>query len=266
MTASPLTTGSRRGHVAGRVATSALMAGRDLARNRVAAVLLLAIPVLLLLLVYATTGEREIPFRLAAIGAGPLTGNEREMSLVFIALAAISGVSAYLGFLLLHRPLAADRRLVFEGYSPGELMLAKLVVVVAAAAVVAAYVAALLPLFARLSGMRGIFLGFLLGSLVYAAFGLVLGAAARRDVEGMLVILLVVNVDAGWLQNPVFFAHAHNHELIRLLPAHHPGQVAMISAFAEAGLGPSVVGSVSYALLLTAVAASVYLWRVRVER
>jgi hypothetical protein len=254
------------GRIAARVATSAGLAARDLLRNRVAVGLLLIVPIVLFVLVYVTTGERPIAFRLSVTGPTMLTASERELSLLFIALTAISGVSAFLAFLLLLRPIAADRRLVFEGYGPGELLLGKLLVVAGIAVIVAAYVTALLPLFAKPDGLSGVLFGFGLASLVYAALGLALGAIAPREIEGMLAILLLVNIDAGWLQSPVFYAHAHNQQLIRLLPAHYPGQVTMVSAFTTSGTSDPALASLGYALALIAVAGVAYWFRVRVER
>lgn len=249
-----------------RITTSVRMATLDLVRNRVAMLLLLVIPLVLFGLVYATTGEREVPFQLSTVGETLLTGDERQMSLLFIALTSISGVSAFLGFLLVLGPLGTDARLVLEGYRPAELLLAKLLVMCGVAAVVALYVTALVPLFVRPGRLAGVFAGLLLGSVVYAAFGMALGALVRQELEGMLAILLLVNIDAGWLQNPVFFAHAHQQDLIRLLPAHYPGQVVMVSAFTAADIAQAVAWSILYAAALGAVAALLYGLRVSVRR
>jgi hypothetical protein len=83
-----------------RIATAVRMSALDLARNRVAMTLLIVAPVVLFAVVWATTGEREIPFELSAVGPVELVGSERQLSLLFIALTAITGVSAFLGFLL----------------------------------------------------------------------------------------------------------------------------------------------------------------------
>jgi hypothetical protein len=249
-----------------RIATSARFAALDLARNRVAVALLVVAPAVLFAVVHVTTGERDIAFQLSTVQGGLLTGSERQLSLLFIGLTAISGVSAFLAFLLVIGSLASDRRLVFEGYRPAELLLARLIVMSGVAVVVAAYVRLLLPLFAAPPRTGGIFAGLFLGSLVYAALGLALGALVRREIEGMLVILLLVNIDAGWLQNPVFYAHAHQQQLIRLLPAHYPGQVVMASAFTDAGTAGAVMLSVAVAAGLSIVAAVLYGLRVRVSR
>lgn len=190
----------------------------------------------------------------------------RDLSMLFVALAAISGLSAFLCFLMVLRPAAADRRLVFEGYRPAELLGGKALVLGAVAALVAAYVTAILPVFFWPSRAGGVFLGFLLTALVYGAVGTLAGAVARHELEGILFILLLVNVDAGWLQNPVFYAHAQNQGLIRWLPGHHPGQVAMVSAFTDSAVAGEVARSLFYAAAVLGLAAVAYGARVRVAR
>lgn len=249
-----------------RLSVSAVLAARDLVRNRVAVGLVIAVPTVFFLLIHLTTGERPIQFQLSAAGSGSLAASERDVSMLFIAMAAISGVQAFLAMTLVFRPLGADHRLVFEGYRPGELLFAKAVVMIAAAAVVAAYVTALLPVFFTPRRPSGVFLGFLLTSLVYGTLGMAVGATVRRDLEGILFIILLVNVDAGWLQNPVFYGHAQNQELIRALPGHHPGQVAMRSAFTQAGVGDAVAWSLAYGAAGFAIAGALFWLRVRVRR
>ncbi len=254
------------GGAASRVRASTTFVARDLVRNRIAATLLLIIPTVFYVLIQFTTGERPIAFQLSALGEPWVTANERPVSLLFIGMAAVSGLSAFLAFVLVQRPAAADKRLVFEGYRPGELLIAKVCVMAAVAAVVAVYVSVLLLLFFRPSRLPGVFLGFLLTSVVYGVLGMVIGALVRRELEGILVILLLVNVDAGWLQSPVFYAHAHNQTLIRWLPGHHPGQVAMLSAFTEGGLTHELLASLGVLSGGLAAAAILYWLKVRVLR
>lgn len=252
-----------RGRLARWRACAALPA-RDLVRNRAIAGVFLTAPPVLYLLIEMTTGERAIPFQLHSTGNALLQASERDLSMLFIAMAAISGLSAFLCFTLVARPASADRRLVFEGYRPVELLAGKVGVLCAAAALVAVYVTALLLPFFRPERAAGVFSGFLLTALVYGGVGMTVGAVVRREIEGILIILLLVNVDAGWLQNPVFYAHAQNRELIRWLPGHHAGQVAMLSAFTESALVSEVARSFLYALLVLGLGAVAYHRRVRV--
>jgi hypothetical protein len=249
-----------------RIRISTALVARDLIRNRVAVVLLLMIPTVLYVLIRITMGDRVVPFQLSGLGDEIITASERDLSLLFMGMTAISGLSAFVAFVLVLRPVAADRRLAFEGYRPSELLAAKLLVLVAALVVVAAYATALLPFFFRPTRPAGVLGAFLLTALVYGAIGMAIGAVVRQELEGILVILLLVNVDAGWLQNPVFYGHAHHQGLIRALPGHYPGQVGMLSGFTDAGLLAGTAAALAYAAAALLIAAALYWRRIRVQR
>jgi hypothetical protein len=155
---------------------------------------------------------------------------------------------------------------VFEGYRTTELLAARMIVLIAVAAVVAVWIAVLLALLAEPARRAGVPAGLLLGAAVYAAIGMLLGTLVRREVEGMLGILLLVNIDAGWLQNPALYAHAQQRTLIRLLPAHHPAQVVMTSAFSDASILGELAASLAWLLGVAALAAACYALRLRVYR
>jgi hypothetical protein len=248
-----------------RILISARLVGRELLRNRAAVALLLVVPTVFYMLVSITSGDREIPFRLSAVG-GMLSAPERHVAVLFIGLASVSGLSAFLAFTLVFRAAEADRRLVFEGYRPAELLAAKWLVLAAASAVVSAYVTLILPLFFAPERVAAVFPGFVLTAVVYALVGMGIGAVVRRELEGILVVLLLVNIDAGWLQSPVYYASARNAHVIRMLPGHHPSQVAMAGAFSEAELRKPLVASAAYAAGLAAVVALLYRRAVTVSR
>lgn len=226
-----------------RLGLSVRMVGREVLRHRAAVTLLFVVPTVLYVLIQATAGERLVPFQLSATGVTLLAGSERTLSLLFMGCTAMCGLMAFLAFLLTWRPIQTDRRLVFEGYRPAELLWAKMIVIAVAAAAVAIYVAVLLLCFHQPSRWGGILLGFFLAGLLYGLVGIVVGVVSRSELAGILTILLLVNLDPGWLQNPVFYAGAHNRAIIDWLPSHHPCQLVMLSAFTtrplagEAALG-----------------------------
>lgn len=223
-----------------RVRVSARMVAQEVLRNRTAVSLLFLVPTILYGLIHVTTGERIIPFQLRAHG-GIFAGAERTLSLLFMGSTAMCGLMAFLSFVLTWRPIQTDRRLVFEGYRPWELLGAKVLVVAGAAGAVALYVTGLLLFFYQPSRLGGVFLGFFLGGLSYGLLGILIGALSRRELDGILAILLLVNVDPGWLQNPVFYASAQHRALIHWLPSHHPCQLTLLSVFTEKPLESEIV-------------------------
>lgn len=249
-----------------RLVLSAEMAAREILRNRTAVALLFLVPTILYVLIQATTGERAIPLQLSGHGSAPLQGSERNLSLLFMGTTGMCGLIAFVAFVLTWRSIQTDRRLVFEGYRPWLLLAAKILVVAGAAAAVALYVAGLLLSFYLPQRLAGVFLGFLLAGLIYGVLGIVIGVLSRRDLDGILAILLLVNIDPGWLQNPVFYANAHNRGIIHWLPAHHPCQLVMLSALTDTSLRHEALLCGGWLLGLGIAAVALYHQRIGIVR
>ena len=250
-----------------RLRTSALLTAAELARNRFAICLLLVIPILFFALVWLTVADKPVAFRLASVSRNALVEvSARRESLAFIAVAAAGLLASFLALNLIQRYSGANRRLVLCGYQPSELVLAKLFVLLCAVALIACYVTALLRLFFAPRHFWYTVLGIALAGFVHACYGLLAGAITRRELEGILLIVLLVNIDAGWLQNPIYYAEAQNKLLIRCLPAYFPSQASIISAFTGHSIVEPLIGSLIYGGVLLLAALLVYLWRMRVGR
>jgi ABC-2 type transport system permease protein len=249
-----------------RVAVSARMVTREILRNTTAVSLLFLVPTILYVLIRATTGGNPVPFQLSADRGVMLMGSERTLSLLFMGSTAMCGLMAFLSFVLTWRPIQTDRRLVFEGFPPGALLGAKTLVVAATSAILALYVSGLLLFFYHPPRPGGVWLGFFFGGLSYGLLGILLGILSRRELDGILAILLLVNVDPGWLQNPVFYAGAHNRAIIDWLPSHHPCQLTMLSVFTEKSLGPELLRCGAWVAAIGLLAAAGYRWRIGVAR
>jgi len=105
--------------------------------------------------------------------------------------------------------------------------------------------------------------GFAFGGFVYGCYGLLVGAVFRRELEGILFIALLTNIDAGWLQNPIYYADAQNQALIRHLPAYFPSQVSMVCALTDYSILFHVLGGVTYGVVLLVLALLIYTLRMR---
>jgi len=107
-------------------------------------------------------------------------------------------------------------------------------------------------------------LGLLLGGLAYGAIGLLIGVAVKQELEGIFLILLLTNLDPGWLQNPLYFAESQRPELITALPAFAPTQLTVLGAFFdEPAAGPLVARGVLYGAALLVVAVLLFTLRLR---
>lgn len=251
----------------GHVRTSASMTMKECARNRFALVLLFVIPTLFCTLVSMTTSERALAFELASVGEGIVVEvSARRESLIFIGVACVGLLTSFLALSLIQKDSEANRRLVLCGYRAAELVVAKLTVLMGAVLLIAVYVASILLLWFTPRHFLLVVLGLVLAGFVHACYGLLVGSFARRDLEGVLLIVLLVNIDAGWLQNPVYYAEAQNHTLIRSLPAYFCAQATMVAAFTDHSVGWPFVWGLLYGAGLLGAALIIVIWKTRITR
>lgn len=271
-----------------QLATAWAMTMRQLVRMRLALVLLFVIPALFDAIIVLTTSDVETSFRLASIPrqaseepdeGGPLAAVDllapepegarvsaprRSEALVFIGVVAVGLVSAFFALHLIQKSAPVSRRLVLCGYRPTYLLLARLAALLCVVGFVGLYVATLMCWFFRPQHFGATLAGLVLAGWVYGCLGALTGALFRRDLEGILAILLLANIDAGWLQNPLYYGSALHLGVIRSLPAHFPSQVAMVAAFSDHATAPSIAKSVAYGLALLAGAFVVFARRMHV--
>lgn len=108
------------------------MTARMLLRSRLVLLLLFVVPSLFYAIVDLTTPESPIAFQLASLGgesdrAAWVTVGQRQESPVFIGLAAVGLLTAFLALNLIQKEAEVNRHLVLCGYRPAELVIALLV-------------------------------------------------------------------------------------------------------------------------------------------
>lgn len=251
---------------AARLKTYLLMSGKELLRNRLALLLLFIIPSLFYFLTRLTIPDREIAFKLAAVSEGTVIHvSERSEALIFIGLAAVGVISSFLGLILSQKDAAATQRLILCGYRPSEIVISKLLLLAAVVLLVGCYVGFLLRFFMKPDDILKTMISFMLGGYVYGCYGILVGTIVRHELEGILLVVLLANIDIGWLQNPIYYADAQNKLVIRLLPAFYPSQTSMASAFTGYGILLPFVQGIAYgsALLILAIIVSAFRLRVR---
>lgn len=250
-----------------RLGVSTEMTVRALLRSRLVLLLLFVIPTLFLAAVALITSHRGIVVELPSAGPGVLVELvQRQEGLVFVGLAAVGVLTAFLALDLLQRDAEVTRRLVLCGYRPREVIVARLLVLIAMVLANGSYVALLIQIVFRPAHPAAMWLGFLLGGWVYGGYGLLVGALVRRELEGILLVVLLANIDVGWLQNPIYYADAQVQAIIRGLPAHFPAQVSMLAAFTDHAVGPAALRAFAYGAGLLAVALLVFHQRMRAGR
>lgn len=248
------------------VTMCAAMTVRELARQRLALALALLVPAVFFGVVLLTSGDRALPVTLAAAAAPVTRVAGLRLSLVFISIAAAGLVSAFFAASLVHRQLEGNRRLALCGYRASELIAARLAVLLGIVSVTSLYTWLLLAAVARPAFPVGVLLGIALGAFVYGCYGLFVGTAVRREIEAIFAILILINIDAGWLQNPVYYEPARRKWLIEALPAYFPAQVAYLAAFTKDSVVGLVAWSLVYGSALALAAFVLYTIRMRVVR
>lgn len=224
-----------------RIKISFVMTLRMLLRRRIVLLLLLVIPAIFLGVVGLTTSDRPLPFRLASLAEEPVVEIPEEgIHFVFFAVASVGFLISFLALNLIQKNKEATRRLILCGYSPTELLTSKLSALAVFILLVATYVGLLTNFMYEIDHLLWFIFSLVSIGFVYGCYGLVVGSLIRGELEGILLIVLLVNIDVGWLQNPLFYEGAQNQELIRYLPAYFPSQASLITAFTDYGISNAI--------------------------
>jgi hypothetical protein len=254
------------------IATAAAMTVRELARKRLVLVLALCMPALFFAVAYAIESNQLVPVMLAAAPERVRSIEELDLSLLFISIATTGLISAFFAASLMQRQLDANRRLVLCGFRASELITARLAVLLAIVVAAALYTWFGIELFTRLELISpprfpaGVLIAITVGAFVHGCYGLLIGTLFRHELETIFAILVLINIDAGWLQNPLYYQNARSKWLIEALPAHYPSQIAFLSAFTSEHIGRWVANGLAYGGVLLMVALVLYTARMRVTR
>jgi hypothetical protein len=238
------------------------MTMKELLRSRIAVILIFLIPTLFFILISLTTPHRIIPFKLPSVSGEPVIEiSMRYESLVFIGLAAVGFIVSFLAMNLIQKQTEVNRRLILCGYRPMELVISKLAVLLCVIVIISLFVATMLLLFFRPERFMLVVMAFSLGGFVYGCYGLLIGALCKRELEGMLFIILLTQIDVGWLQNPTFYADAQHTSIIRYLPAFFPSQMSMVAAFTTHSITNSLIGSLLYGSAFMIISILIFWWK-----
>jgi hypothetical protein len=259
-----------------RVVVAAALLFRETFRRRFALVLLFVVPALFDTVVLLTTTPRLLRVTVASlredlaettesggtlldlgvIDDGVREVDQRQLSLVFLGHAAVCFLACFLAFNLVAKQREVDRRLVLVGYSTAEVLAAKLAVLGLIVVLLVSWQTALIRPWVSPHQMGLFTIGLLLGGLSYGALGFLIGVAVKQELEGIFLIVLLTNVDPGWLQNPIYFGQSRHPELIASLPAFASTQLTVLGAFFDECSSGLVARGLLYcaAILLVAVA------------
>lgn len=257
---------------AAHVAMATAMVLREVARKRLVLTLALCMPAVFFAVAFATDGNRLVRVVFAAAPETPRLVEELDLTLLFLGVAATCLASAFFAASLVQRQPDANRRLVLCGFRASELIAARLAVllaIIAAATLQAALALGFLGRLGLFSDPRfpaGVLLGIATAAFAYGCYGLLVGTLFRQELASIFAIVVAINIDAGWLQNPIHYQDAGSKWLIQALPAHFPSQAAYLSAFTSERTGWMAAHGVAYGAVLLLVALALYNRRMEVAR
>jgi len=235
---------------ANKIITGLSMILRMLVRQKIVIILLLIIPAFFFSIVEFTTSNRLLPFQLASLDDDVFINiSEKGISFIFFAVASTGFLVSFLALNLIQKNNEVNRRLVICGYHPIELLISILLALLLVILLIALYVGLLTHIFYPIEHPGRFIPGLALIGFVYGSYGLVVGSLIKGELEGILMIVLLVNIDVGWLQNPLFYAEAQNQLIIKFLPAYFPSQTAIITAVTDYSATTAAMSGILYGLV-----------------
>jgi len=250
-----------------RISTGLLMILRMLFRRKVILIALVIIPLVFLTVVELTAPTRHIPFRLASLDLHKFIRESlKQIALVFFSVASSGFLVSLLALNLIQIENDVNRRLVICGYHPFELLISNLLALLLVIIIIALYISGLISFFVPINHIVPFIFGLMLIGFVYGSYGLAVGSLIRGKLEGVFFIVLLANIDAGWLQNPMYYAEAHNNVIIRYLPAYYPSQSAIIAAFTDYSGANAWLFSILYGTGFLILALLIFYQKMRIKK
>jgi hypothetical protein len=236
----------------------------ELWRNPLGLVLLAVIPAVFIGMILWTASENSIPLK---VFFGDETVQvlltQRQVGLVFVSAAVSGFLAAYYALILFHNDFGYFRFCVFMGLSPTLFTAARFVAFLGVTALLAVTTTFGLGRVTPLEQPFSVFAGFLLITVIYGAYGGIVGVLSRSFMPALLLIVLLADLDAAWLQNPVYYSAAQQSQIIHWLPAFYPCQMVFSAAFTVRSNGAALVGALVWAVATVALLIVAVHWRMR---
>jgi hypothetical protein len=225
----------------------------ELLRNKLGLLLLFVIPTIFLAVVEWTSGEGLLPIKLYFFKQiDTLLLDQREISLVFMSAAVGGFLMSYYAILLFQQDFEYFRYGISMGLKPHTFLTSRFGFFFTLTAVLAAFITLIMRGMMPFRNMPAALAGFILLGLIYGAYGGIVGILTKDFMVAILFVVLLANIDAGWLQNPVFYSTSQQSEIIRWLPAFFPCQFIFSSVFSEKFNLWALLMSLVYASILFA--------------
>lgn len=236
----------------------------ELLRNRLGLLLLILIPAVFLAVVKWTSGQGDIPIKIFLQGrTEQILISQYDVSLVFMSAAVSGFLTSYYAMILFHQNFPFFRYCIAMGMAPRVYVAARFGFFMVVVILLAAFITSVVGVMSSFEHAFAVLVGLILLGLIYGSYGGIVGLICRDFMVGLLLVVLLANLDAGWLQNPVFYSSAQEIEVIRWFPSHFPCQFIFAGAFADRVSYGAVLKSLTYGVGLLAVLVVAVYWKVR---
>lgn len=240
------------------------LSAAELWRNPLGLVLLAVIPAVFVGMILWTSSESSMPMKLFfGDETVQIWLTQRQVGLVFVCAAVSGFLAAYYALVLFHNDLAYFRYCAFMGLSPVLFTVARFAAFAGVTTTLAAVTTAGLSNVTELERPFGVFAGYLLINVIYGAYGGTVGVLSRSFMPALLLIVLLADLDAAWLQNPVYYSAAQESAVIRWLPAYHPSQLVFAAAFTDRVNPASLGGALLWSAVMITTLILAVSWRMR---
>lgn len=240
---------------------------RMLLRRKIVLLLLSVIPCLFIFMVQLTSSQKDVFFQVGIASSKTIVkAPEVNVALIFVVLATTGFLASFLSLNLVQQYQAINRRLVICGYHPAELVISGFCIMLFMILLLVVCIGTAVFLFFKPENPAYMIAGLFFAGLTYGSYGILVGTLVKGELEGTLLVILLANIDAGWLQNPLFFSEARNKFVIQFLPAYYPSQVSIAATFTHLPLKYPVLISLVYAGAFLTLAFIISYYKMRIKR
>jgi len=231
-----------------------LLSAREAWRNKSGFVLMVAIPAIFLGAVELTAGKGYIPVKLFFLEETfQVTLTVRHVCMVFGAAGVCGFLSAYYALILFHQDFDYFRFCAFSGMTRAGFLIGRFGFFLIVVVLLAAATTLLTTRLVHVNDPAAMFAGFVLLGLVYGAIGGIVGMVSRDFLVAFLCVAILADIDAAWLQNPVYYTAGQDLGIIRWLPAFYPCQQIFAAAFTIDVNYLALIGSGAYGTVLLSI-------------
>lgn len=240
------------------------LSAREVLRNRFAVLLVFVIPAVFLGVTSWTSGNLVFPIRIFhGDSVSRVILRQKDVLFVYISSSVSGFLVAFFAAILFLENAASYRMAFVMGLSWKTFLAGRLAFLLCAIAVISAYILGIMALFATVRLPLGVLGGVFLLGVIYGLCGCIIGTLNRDFLTSILCILFLADLDAAWLQNPVYFATAQDTPIIRYFPAFYPIQSVLASAFEARVNARAVLLSLVYAAVLLVLFLAIFRLRFR---